>query len=89
MLPSWATSALIARFSDAVISPEPQTIQTQQTVQTCREVSLWCAQDRSESLKARWDELPQEEKDKYGFEYDLMQFLQTLVDEQAPARSQT
>merc|ERR1719446_286535 len=38
--------------------------------------------DRSESLKARWDELPQEEKDKYGFEYDLMQFLQTLVDEQ-------
>jgi len=38
--------------------------------------------DRSESLKAQWDELPQEEKDKYGFERDLMDFLQILVDEQ-------
>merc|ERR1719446_2043052 len=38
--------------------------------------------DRSESLKARWDELPQTEKDNYGFENDLMELLQALVDEQ-------
>jgi len=30
-------------------------------------------------LKREWDELPQEEKDKYGFEYDTMKILENLV----------
>lgn len=38
--------------------------------------------ERSESLKSQWDELTQEDKDNYGFEFELKEFLQILVDEQ-------
>jgi len=38
--------------------------------------------DRPEALKIKWDNLPQEEKDAYGFERELQDFLQVLVDEQ-------
>ena len=30
-------------------------------------------------LRREWEELPQEEKDKYGFEYDTMKLLENLV----------
>lgn len=39
-------------------------------------------QQRSEALRTAWEELPQEEKDKYGYERQLLDFLQALVDEQ-------
>ena len=39
--------------------------------------------ERSEAVRTAWGELPQEEKDAYGYEHDTMQFLQMLVDEQA------
>jgi hypothetical protein len=32
-----------------------------------------------EEAKAQWDELQQEEKDKYGYEYELMDLLDNLV----------
>mmetsp|Transcript_13924 Transcript_13924/g.23078 ORF Transcript_13924/g.23078 Transcript_13924/m.23078 type:complete len:361 (+) Transcript_13924:66-1148(+) len=38
--------------------------------------------ERSESLKVQWEALPQEERDKYGYEYELMKFLDILVEEQ-------
>ena len=38
--------------------------------------------DRSEGMRLRWEALPQEEKDKYGYERDLMDLLELLVDEQ-------
>ena len=38
--------------------------------------------ERSEGMKLRWDALPQAEKDAYGFERELRDFLQVLVDEQ-------
>eukprot|EP00916_Digyalum_oweni_P002951 GHVL01005422.1.p1 GENE.GHVL01005422.1~~GHVL01005422.1.p1 ORF type:complete len:184 (-),score=36.66 GHVL01005422.1:855-1406(-) len=34
---------------------------------------------RDDSMKEEWDELPQDVKDKYGYEYKLMQFLDHLV----------
>uniref|UniRef100_A0A7S0N5A5 Luc7-like protein n=1 Tax=Pyramimonas obovata TaxID=1411642 RepID=A0A7S0N5A5_9CHLO len=34
-----------------------------------------------DDLKATWDALPQEEKDTYGYEYELMQLLEQLVRE--------
>ncbi|EKX42349.1 hypothetical protein GUITHDRAFT_111624 [Guillardia theta CCMP2712] len=34
---------------------------------------------QDEDAKAAWDVLPQEEKDKYGYEYELMRFLEQLV----------
>jgi hypothetical protein len=39
-------------------------------------------QQRSEALRTAWMELPQEEKDKYGYERQLLDFLQALVEEQ-------
>lgn len=39
----------------------------------------WEQWSRNEDLKAQYDEISQSEKDKYGFEYDLMIFLQELV----------
>jgi len=38
--------------------------------------------ERSEGLRMRWESLPQEEKDKYGFERELVDFLTALVEEQ-------
>jgi len=38
--------------------------------------------ERSEAMKGQWDALSQEEKDEHGFENELMDFLQVLVDEQ-------
>ena len=35
--------------------------------------------ERSEELKEKWKALPQEEKDAYGFELELLQFLTKLV----------
>jgi len=45
--------------------------------------------ERSEGLRMRWEVLPQEEKDTYGFEYDLMEFLEILVEEQDRRVQQT
>lgn len=41
--------------------------------------------ERSEAMKGQWDALSQEEKDKYGYERETMEFLQILVDEQVPS----
>ena len=38
--------------------------------------------ERSEGMKLRWEALPQAEKDAYGFERELRDFLEVLVDEQ-------
>jgi len=38
--------------------------------------------DRSEGMRLRWEALPQEEKDKYGYERDLYELLSMLVEEQ-------
>ena len=38
--------------------------------------------ERSEALRVQWEALPQEEKDKYGYERELMLLLELLVDEQ-------
>ena len=38
--------------------------------------------ERSEGLRMQWEALPQEEKDKFGFERELMDFLTALVEEQ-------
>ena len=38
--------------------------------------------ERTEGLRMQWEALPQEEKDTYGFEHELMDFLIALVDEQ-------
>lgn len=38
--------------------------------------------ERSAGLKMRWEALSQEERDKYGYERELLDFLQILVDEQ-------
>jgi hypothetical protein len=40
--------------------------------------------DRSEGMRLRWEALPQEEKDKYGYERDLYELLSMLVEEQVP-----
>ena len=37
----------------------------------------------SEAVKIEWDKLSQEEKDKYGFERETMEFRAILVEEQA------
>ena len=37
--------------------------------------------ERPESLKIKWEGLSQQEKDEYGFERELQNFLQVLVDE--------
>lgn len=39
----------------------------------------WEQWSRNEGLKAQWDALSQSEKDKYGYEHDLMRFLDNLV----------
>lgn len=36
---------------------------------------------QDERLKKEWDALPQSEKDRYGFEYETMQFLEDMVNE--------
>ena len=38
--------------------------------------------ERSEGMRMRWEALPQEEKDKYGYERELMDLLTMLVEEQ-------
>ena len=38
--------------------------------------------ERSEGMRMRWEMLPQEEKDRYGFERDLYELLVALVEEQ-------
>ena len=38
--------------------------------------------ERSEGMKLRWEALPQAEEDAYGFERELRDFLEVLVDEQ-------
>ena len=38
--------------------------------------------ERSEGTRMRWEMLPQEEKDRYGFERDLYELLVALVEEQ-------
>jgi len=38
--------------------------------------------ERTEGLRMQWEALPQDEKDRYGFERDLMDFLVALVEEQ-------
>ena len=38
--------------------------------------------ERPESMKIKWEGLTQAEKDEYGFERELQDFLQILVDEQ-------
>ena len=37
--------------------------------------------DRPESLKIKWEGMSQQEKDEYGFERELQNFLQVLIDE--------
>jgi len=39
----------------------------------------WEQWSRNEELKAQYDALPQHERDKYGYEYDLMLLLEHLV----------
>lgn len=39
----------------------------------------WEQWSRNEELKAQYDSLPQNEKDKYNYEYDLMLFLDQLI----------
>jgi len=36
---------------------------------------------QDDKLKARWDALPQAEKDRYGFEHETLNLLRSLVDE--------
>jgi hypothetical protein len=38
--------------------------------------------ERTEGLRMQWEALTQEEKDKFGFESELMDFLAALVEEQ-------
>jgi hypothetical protein len=38
--------------------------------------------ERSEGMRMRWEVLPQEERDRYGYERDLYELLTSLVEEQ-------
>ena len=40
---------------------------------------------KSEGLRMEWEALPQEEKDRYGYERQLRDFLEVLVEEQVRA----
>ena len=37
--------------------------------------------DRSEGMRLRWEALPQDEKDKYGYERDLLDLLEKIVEQ--------